>query len=51
MVFFLVVLLFEFVVPKRVFLDPLIAQTVAGEVLHAIEQIHSSVVFAVMGCL
>lgn len=51
MVFFLVVLLLEFVVPKRVFLDPFIAQIVTGEVLDAIKQIHSAVVFAVVSCL
>ncbi len=51
MVFLLVVLLLEFIVPKRVFLDPFVTQAIAGKVLHAIEQIHGSVVLAVVGCL
>ena len=48
MVFLLVVPLLELIVSERVFLDPLVAQTIAGKVLHAIEQIHGSVVFTFM---
>lgn len=44
-------LLLELIVSERVFLDPLVAQAVTGEVLDAIEQIHSVVVLASVGCL
>ena len=48
MVFRLVVFLFQFVVPERVFLDPFVPLTVEDKVFHAIQQVDGSVVTAVV---
>lgn len=48
MVFVLVVLLLEFVVSERVFLNPLVPNGIAREILHAVQQVDRPVVVTVM---